>query len=234
MEAKPKAPLIVAHRGAHTDRILENTIEAFTYAYVLDADAIEGDFHLTKDKQIVCHHDAKVQNKYINSATLSELQTIQPTLPTLQNVLQIVPNDKIIYIEIKCGIEIFAVLASVLNHSHLTYDQIVIISFDAEVIHQAKIEYPTIKAYWLYEFSIDEVPDIGKLTKVLNVCQADGISVNVNTHVNETFIFGIQDEGYTFNAWTINSPNEARKLKEWGTLSITTDKVKEMQKSLRE
>ena len=234
MEAKLKAPLIVAHRGAHTDRILENTIDAFIYAYALDADAIEGDFHLTKDKQIVCHHDIKVQNKYIKSATLNELQAIQPTLPTLQSVLQIVPNDKIIYIEIKCGIEIFEVLASVINRSHLTHEQIIIISFDAEVIQQAKISYPTIKAYWLYAFSKDEVPDIDKLIKVLDVCQADGISVNVNTHINESFIFGIQDKGYTFHAWTINSSDEARKLKKWGTLSITTDKVKEIKKSLRE
>ena len=47
---------IVAHRGASFDA-LENTLSAFQLAWQQGADAIEGDFRLTADGQIVCLHD---------------------------------------------------------------------------------------------------------------------------------------------------------------------------------
>lgn len=48
--------MIVAHRGASRDAP-ENTLSSFTLAWKLGADAIEGDFRLTKDGHIVCIHD---------------------------------------------------------------------------------------------------------------------------------------------------------------------------------
>ncbi len=47
---------IVAHRGSSHDAP-ENTMAAFQLAWEQDADAIEGDFHLTADHEIVCIHD---------------------------------------------------------------------------------------------------------------------------------------------------------------------------------
>ena len=48
--------MIVAHRGASEDAP-ENTLESFHLAWLQNADAIQGDFRLTKDEQIVCIHD---------------------------------------------------------------------------------------------------------------------------------------------------------------------------------
>ena len=50
-------PLIVAHRGASSDAP-ENTLRAFRLGWEQGADAIEADFHLTRDGQLVCMHDA--------------------------------------------------------------------------------------------------------------------------------------------------------------------------------
>ena len=47
---------IVAHRGASADAP-ENTLAAFRLAWDQKADAIEGDFYLTRDQRIVCFHD---------------------------------------------------------------------------------------------------------------------------------------------------------------------------------
>jgi len=55
------ASIIVAHRGASRDAP-ENTIPAFKLAWKQGADAIEGDFHLTKDGHIVCIHDGNTEN----------------------------------------------------------------------------------------------------------------------------------------------------------------------------
>jgi len=50
------SPTIYAHRGACTE-LPENTIEAFTLARELGADAIETDAHMTRDGRIVLSHD---------------------------------------------------------------------------------------------------------------------------------------------------------------------------------
>mgnify|MGYP005855702713 CR=1 FL=1 len=51
---------IVAHRGA-SQEAPQNTIPAFQLAWKQGADAIEGDFHLTKDGNIVCIHDKDIR-----------------------------------------------------------------------------------------------------------------------------------------------------------------------------
>ena len=48
--------LIVAHRGASFSAP-ENTLAAFALAWKEEADAIEGDFRLTRDGHIVCIHE---------------------------------------------------------------------------------------------------------------------------------------------------------------------------------
>src|SRR5688500_13124508 len=51
-----RAADIVAHRGASHDAP-ENTLASFRLAWEQGADAIEGDFRLTRDGEIVCIHD---------------------------------------------------------------------------------------------------------------------------------------------------------------------------------
>ena len=46
-----------AHRGA-SGHAPENTLAAFRLAFEQGADGIEGDFYLTRDRRIVCIHDA--------------------------------------------------------------------------------------------------------------------------------------------------------------------------------
>ena len=47
---------IVAHRG-ESFAAPENTLESFTLAWSRGATCIEGDFHLSKDGEIICMHD---------------------------------------------------------------------------------------------------------------------------------------------------------------------------------
>ena len=73
-------PLIVAHRGSSFERP-ENTLPAFELAWEQGADAIEGDFLLTKDKQIVCIQDHSTKhlanrNLVVGESTLEELREL--------------------------------------------------------------------------------------------------------------------------------------------------------------
>ena len=163
------AQAIVAHRGASHDAP-ENTLAAFKLAWEKGADAIEGDFHLTKDGKIVCIHDKTTKrtagggpNLKIADSTLEQLRKLEvgawkherfrgEPIPTLEEVLAILPKRKRILIEIKCGVEIVEPLKKVLAKSRLERGQVAIIAFSTDVIAACKQALPKIPAFWLTSF----------------------------------------------------------------------------------
>ena len=73
-------PLVIAHRGASWDEP-ENTLAAFHRAIELGADYVELDVQATTDGELVVVHDPV-------RATLAELRTDRPNVPTLEEVLE--------------------------------------------------------------------------------------------------------------------------------------------------
>jgi len=57
-----------------------------------------------------------------------------------------------IFIEIKCGVEIIPALLQAINDSGLERDQSVVICFNKKVIQELKTRAPQYKAYWLSDF----------------------------------------------------------------------------------
>ena len=233
-------PLIVAHRGASRDAP-ENTIPAFQLAWEQGADAIEGDFHLSKDGEIVCFHDADTKRVagtqlVVRQSTLAELkqQDVGAThgvafngtrIPTIAEVFATIPQGKKIFIEVKCGAEIIPTLLNEIDQSGLTQEQIVVISFNKQVIQQLKIKAPQYKASWLCSFKKQETgeitPSLATVLKTLKQIQADGLSSN--TAVPASVIEAVSQQGYEWHVWTINDLNTARRMQALGVLSITTD-----------
>lgn len=69
---------IIAHRG-YSENFPENTMLAFKKSLENNADGIELDLHLTKDKKVVICHDGSINRTSngkgrINDKTLSELK----------------------------------------------------------------------------------------------------------------------------------------------------------------
>lgn len=233
-------PLIVAHRGASRDAP-ENTIPAFQLAWEQGADAIEGDFHLSKDGEIVCFHDADTERVagtqlVVRQSTLAELKQLDvgathgvafngTRIPTIAEVFATIPQGKKIFIEVKCGAEIIPTLLNEIDQSGLTQEQIVVISFNKQVIQQLKIKAPQYKASWLCSFNKQETgeitPALATVLKTLKQIQADGLSSN--TAVPASVIEAVSQQGYEWHVWTINDLNTARRMQALGVLSITTD-----------
>ena len=63
---------LVAHRG-ESEAAPENTLEAFTLAWARGARCIEGDFHLTRDGEVVCMHDDNAKRTCGVDRPLAEL-----------------------------------------------------------------------------------------------------------------------------------------------------------------
>jgi glycerophosphoryl diester phosphodiesterase len=236
---------IVAHRGASRDAP-ENTIAAFELAWKQGADAIEGDFYLTKDKRIVCIHDSSTKrtagkNLSVAKSTLAELRKLDvgkwkgakwagQRIATLQEVLAIVPAGKRLLIEIKCGPEIVPFLKKVLDASRLKRQQIIIISFNTKVIAQAKKQLPKHKAFWLTGFRKDKktgswTQSRKKVLDTLKEIHADGLDCQaVPAAVDRSFMSELQRRGLELHVWTVDDVKTARYFQQLGAASITTNR----------
>jgi glycerophosphoryl diester phosphodiesterase len=248
-----QTPTIIAHRGASHDAP-ENTLAAFRLAWEQGADGIEGDFYLSKDGQIVCMHDKTTKRTAdkdltVAEATLEELRQLDvgswkspqfagERIPTLAEVLAIVPEDKLIYVEIKCGPEIVPYLPPVFKASGLSAKQIRIIAFDENVIAAVKQQLPEIKAFWLTSYKQNKAtgkwkPTPAEVRKTLREVKADGLGTKAETQVvDQKFAQELRAGGWEFHTWTIDEIPLARQFMEWGVDSITTNRPAFLRKNL--
>lgn len=110
MKIKNLKGLYIAHRGIHNDKIIENTIPAFSKA--LDKKVpIEFDIRVLKDGSLVVFHDDSLKrlmgiDKKISNYTYDELKKLtfpsgDTHIPILQDVLKLVDGKVLLVIEIK-------------------------------------------------------------------------------------------------------------------------------------
>jgi glycerophosphoryl diester phosphodiesterase len=240
-----RSQVIVGHRGASYDAP-ENTLSAYRLAWEQNADGGEGDFYLTKDGQIVCIHDATTKrtgdkNLDVAKSTLAELRTVDlgswknakyagERIPLLSEVLAIVPPGKLYYIEVKCGPEILPAIEKVIAAAPVKPEQLRIISFNAEVIAEAKKRLPHIKAHWITGFKQDKAtkewtPTMETVMQTLARTKADGLNVQWNAKfVTRDLVEKLKEMGLETAVWTVDDPKVARTLAEFGVFGLTTNR----------
>lgn len=93
---------LTAHRGA-AYCFPENTLDAFDQAVRDGAERIEFDLHMTLDRKLVIHHDYYPENSThpIHKVTLSDLLSINSSIPSLEQVLEVIPSNIELEIEMK-------------------------------------------------------------------------------------------------------------------------------------
>ena len=235
-------PLIVAHRGASFDAP-ENTLPAFELAWKLGADAVEGDFLLSKDGKVVCFHDKNTKRLTgkkldISKSSFADLQKLDvgewkdekfrgTRMPLISDVFATLPEGKKIFVEVKCGPEIVETLINEIEKSGLKDDQVVLICFNHNVIKQFKKARPQHKAYWLCNIRKKKgewAPSLASILSTLYNCNADGLDSSFDTP--EKYTNAVINEGYEWHAWTVNDPKVAKELVYRSISSITTDRPK--------
>lgn len=250
---KTTPPLIIAHRGASFDAP-ENTLAAFHLAWEQGADGIEGDFHLTADNEIVCMHDPITErttgvNHHIRKSTLTELKSLdvgswkgehyrKQAIPTLSEVLAIIPPRKYFFMEIKCGLEILHPLKELLNQTSFDLNYLVIISFDKEVIQTLKFELPHIQMHLLINFQRPHFfsryhPTRKDIFRDIIDVNADGIDCKgLPWIVTKNFVSFFKENNYDVHVWTIDYPQVASFHAKNGVHSITTNRPEFIRKAL--
>ncbi|MBT6724409.1 MAG: glycerophosphodiester phosphodiesterase [Planctomycetaceae bacterium] len=242
---------VVAHRGA-SKAAPENTLPAFEKAWLQGADAIEGDFHLTADNEIVCVHDANIRHYTqkdieVRDLTLAELKKLDfgrwhdkqfagTRIPTFKEVVATIPKGKRIFIEIKSDAQLVPHLIHQIRNSSLELQQIVIISFHKDVIKAVEDKWPELKTFWLTRFKTNERgqldPAPTTVLRTLETLGTDGLSTHFEGLTSE-LVKSFQKAGYEYHVWTVDEIPRAKGLIEMGVQSITTNVPGEILKAIR-
>jgi len=235
---------IIGHRGASYDAP-ENTLASINLAWQRNADAVEIDIYLSKDGHIVAYHDKTTKriggrDQAVKEQTFAELQTLDvgawknakykaERIPTLTQILQTIPEQKRLFIEIKCGPEVLSQLKTELAASGKTAAQTAIIGFDYETMQQAKQLMPELEVIWVFKVSQNKITrkwehNAGYYIQKAKAANLDGLDLGYNQFVTKAFVEQAKAAGLPVYVWTVNEVDDAKKLAEMGVTGITTDR----------
>ena len=224
---------IIAHRGA-SYLAPENTVASSRLAFELGADAVEVDIYLTSDNKIVCIHDANTKRtagadhvvKETGSEVLRSLDAGSwksavykgEKIPFLKEVIKSVPLGKKLVVELKCGSEVLPLLKSTVI-KYLKRREFTFIAFDFQTITDTKKTFPDNPCHWLcsnkalLEKNLPLVPGAG----------LDGVSLSYGL-IDEQVAKKVKDLNLELFTWTVDDPDEARRLIPLGIMGITTNR----------
>ena len=233
-------PLVLAHRGANK-RAPQNTIPAFRKAVEFNADGIETDVHLSKDgKIVICHNytiDATSDGTgLISDYTCDELKKFDfgsyfssdfkgVTLPTLNELLDVVKNMKLINIEIKAPKTKNDLVKRTIEevHKYGLQESVIISCFNPECIRESKEIDPEIRTGLLYEND-----DLGKEIMSFGV-EKYCAQLNANAAhpdrklITEDEVKRLHAMNMAVNVWTVNEKEDILKLTDWGCDALISD-----------
>ncbi|MFI4912650.1 MAG: glycerophosphodiester phosphodiesterase [Sedimentisphaeraceae bacterium JB056] len=242
---------IVAHRG-YSSKAPENTLSAVKKAWEYDIDAVEIDIHLTSDNKVVVIHDSNTERtcgvkhtiKETDSKTLRELdfgswfsgEYAGEKIPYLSEVIDVIPQEKKLFIEIKCGSEVVPFLKKVIEDSGRSED-LRIISFDCDALTEAKKVMPDVPMYWLISGKKDKesgkvLPYNQESIDVVKHRGLDGLDVQFSVLTKE-FVDSVHAAGLEIFVWTVDFMDDVRRMHGLGVDGITTNYPYEAYKELK-
>ena len=213
-----KRPLIIiAHRGEPGRR--ENTVAGFLAGIRRGAEWIELDVHRTADGAIVVHHDFTIGGRPITRLTLKQAKqqarrSKHIALPTLEDVMEAVPERVGLGIEIKAP-GIGAAVLRVLTR-HRAVDRALVSSFHWPTIRALAERRPRVRSGILTcSRLLDPVGDLGR-TRAHALCQE-------HTLADRPLVRAVHGAGFEIHVWTANAPADLRRMIELGVDGIITD-----------
>ncbi len=237
MLSKISSPAIIAHRGA-SHYAPENTLAAFAKAVEFDADGIELDVMLTRDREVVVIHDGSVDRTTnghgrVAEMTLTEIQALKAgsslgaefedqTVPTLDQVLTLFAVTIPINIELKnyaTPWDDLPVRVAQLVRKHRCRDQILFSSFNPLALIKARRQLPEVPAGFLVAKGMLGSPIIRILRRLISH-QA------VHPHYTDVTAEQVR-QAHTYNrrvnTYTVNQKETMTDLFDIGIDSIFTD-----------
>jgi len=220
-------PLVIGHRGAMGHET-ENTLASVQKAMELGVDMIEIDVFNISSGETVVFHDEKVDRLANSTGNIEEYNIVQVRqltldgghkIPMLQDVLKLINNKVALNIELKGG-----GTANRVNHIVNYYiekegwspENFVISSFKWDELRAMRNINKDIKIAVLTEKDPLEAIEVAK---ELN-------AVAINPHfkaLTRENTAKIQSEGFKVYTWTVNEPEDIKRMIEFGVDGIITN-----------
>lgn len=226
--------MIIAHRGASHDAP-ENTLASVNLAWERNADAVEVDVHLSKDKRILVIHDKDTKRtsgrKMVISESIStDLRSLDASngmekfkgekIPFLEEVIKTIPEGRLLFIEVKTDTLIIPSLVDLLASSPYK-SQLVVISFDFDVCAMMKKEIPDIPVYWLH-YTLSGSYKTKWISRAVDA-GLDGLNFR-HKGISQDYVEAVHRSGMKMFTWTVDDPEEAARLIECGIDGITSNR----------
>jgi glycerophosphoryl diester phosphodiesterase len=210
----------IAHRGASVDRP-ENTMAAFELAVEQGADMIETDLHLLRDQTVALYHDDEIGGRPVGVHSLAELRAALPAAPTLEQVLDSLGRRIDFNLEIKAprtgpylGLEA-RVLDEVRERGIL--ERTLFSSFSDAVLVKLRDLEPKARLGTLVSARYPE----NILARAASV-SAEAVHLDLRL-ATEARIRESHAAGYQVNVWTVDRPEDQKRLIGFGVDGIFTN-----------
>jgi glycerophosphoryl diester phosphodiesterase len=235
--------LVVAHRGASV-QAPENTMESFRLAAEAGADAIEVDVHLTSDGHLAVIHDETVDRTTdgsgdVVSLTLKSLRKLDAgarftdadgstpyagkglTVPTLEEVLDWLPDDVGLVVEIKARATVPKVVEALRDQPVRTDGRANVISFDEAAIEEAHALDPDLPTGYLlvpsqpFEPALRWAVEHGH--RAVHTWEGD-LGLDPAPALSQALAYGRQ-----VGCYVVNDPDRMKHLAVYGLWGFVTD-----------
>jgi glycerophosphoryl diester phosphodiesterase len=223
---------IVGHRGS-SFTAPENTLAAIRLAIEEKADGVEFDVHRTRDGKVAVIHDddtfrttgMKAPVRYVS---MDELKLLDAgcwkgnewrceTVPELSDVLGILPENMLAFIEIKCGPEILPALAEVVPSVGA---RALFVGFSLETMVLTKKQFPGNKVLW----NVELIPETSEMTARVRGAGIDGVGLGFSGAINEELVKQIHDAGLEVFVWTVDDVEQAKNLRSLNVDYLATNR----------
>jgi len=238
----------IAHRGASLDAP-ENTAESVALAWQQELAAAEVDVQLSADGQIVVFHDFDTKRMtghsgFVKEQTRANLQAlsisaqgINTRIPLLLELVQALPINKRLVVEIKCGPDILIPLKELFAQFPSKCKQLEFISFHKPSLEAVKQAFPKNRAFILYDNPSSPNPEYRfpgtkEMLAYMTAHQIDGADLEDGAYITADLVDALHQQGKTFYIWTVDDLDEARRLWNMGVDGITSNRAAWLKKKV--
>ena len=219
--------LVIGHRGAR-GHVAENTLASIEKAMELRVDGVEIDVFRCATGELVVFHDKTLEKLtdgvgYIEQMTLDSIKQFRvlgkEPIPTLNEVMDLIDGKIQLNIELKgtqTAILTSELLVLYFKESNWKSEDIFISSFDwneLDIFYEVNKEVAI--AVLTEDNPLDAIP-IGQ--------RLSAFAINPNfKSLTQKNIKKIQDAGFKVYPWTVNEPEDIKKMIEIGVDAVITD-----------
>ncbi|WGK66271.1 glycerophosphodiester phosphodiesterase [Croceiramulus getboli] len=228
------AQQVIGHRGAK-GYVAENTLPSIKRAFELGADGIEIDVFRIRTGELVVFHDEDLdrltgQSGLIENCTLEEVRALRVAdeypIPLLEEVLELLPQNKMINIELK-GADTAAptlhMLYGLFDRKMLQPEQVIISSFNWDELQRLRTtEAQQATNYIALRLGVLTEDDPLEALEIAQSLKAFSIHPNFQ-QLNAENTKTIKWAGFEIYVWTVNSPEAIERMKELQVAGIITD-----------